>query len=78
MTQGQNQVSSNNTVQWVFVVHKKWKNFRLTSKTNLQYQNAKQYYNTGQGVQLEDWTSYVGNNSENDVPSLKAHFAPLK
>jgi hypothetical protein len=47
MTQGQNQVSSNNTVQWVFVVHKKWKNFRLTSKTNLQYQNAKQYYNTG-------------------------------
>jgi hypothetical protein len=27
---------------------------------------------------LEDWTSYVKNNSENDVPSLKARFAPWK
>ncbi len=38
----------------------------------------KQYYNTGHSVQLEDWTSYVGNNSENDVPSLKVCFAPWK
>jgi hypothetical protein len=38
--------------------------------------NAKQYYNIGQGVQLEDWTNNVANNSENDVPSLKACFAP--
>jgi hypothetical protein len=36
------------------------------------------FNNTGQGVQLEDWTSYVGNNNENDVPSLKARFGPWK
>jgi hypothetical protein len=29
-------------------------------------------------LQLEHWTSYVGNNNENDVPSLKVHFAPWK
>jgi hypothetical protein len=40
--------------------------------------NTKQYYNIGQGIQLEDWTSYVGNNSEKSCSFFESAFCTLE